>query len=220
MGFTAATGKLDAPEDVWDRLKLVHGKMYYRFRKQGCLEYRDLCCIFGDTTATGEYARPSAISFSDDNPEKQDEDIDANVVDMTNLENTDELAKKVKKRDQVNDKSKSDNRNAKKVKIDSSNGIEKSLAVMAENSKRRADMLEQKLAASSALAAAKTEALLKKNDTSNLVKCVKIMENLEIDGMEYTKGIDRLVANPVLQELFLTMNDQRKIEWLKSSSNL
>ncbi|CAN0826016.1 hypothetical protein LINGRAPRIM_LOCUS2146 [Linum grandiflorum] len=70
---------------------------------------------------------------------------------------------------------------------------------MAENSKRRVDMLKQKLAASSALAAAKTEALLKKNDTSNLVKCVKIMENLEIDGMEYTKGIDRLVANPVLQ---------------------
>ncbi|CAN0837476.1 hypothetical protein LINGRAHAP2_LOCUS1817 [Linum grandiflorum] len=31
MGFTAATGKLDAPEDVWDRLKLVSKFIFIYF---------------------------------------------------------------------------------------------------------------------------------------------------------------------------------------------
>ncbi|CAN0904809.1 hypothetical protein LINGRAHAP2_LOCUS23309 [Linum grandiflorum] len=156
----------------------MHVTMYYRFQKQGCPEYRDLYYIFRDTTTTGENARPSARSFSGDSLDKQKEDIDANVVDMQNHGNTNE---------EVNEKYNSNNNKAKKAKIESSNSVEQSLAVVAENSKRKADMLEQKLATLSGLAAAKSEALFKKSDTQNLLECMMIMQTLDIGGVEFTK---------------------------------
>ncbi|CAN0904938.1 hypothetical protein LINGRAHAP2_LOCUS23381, partial [Linum grandiflorum] len=143
-----------------------------------------------DTTATGENARPSAWSFSSGSPHNQEEDIDANVVDMTDAKDTYEVEEQAKRR------------------------------VMAENSKRKTDMLEQKLVVSSTLAVAKSEALLKKTDTTNLKECLKIMQVLDIDGVQFTKGLDHLKVDVVCQELFLIMNDQRRTDWLKASTNI
>ncbi|CAN1294422.1 hypothetical protein LINPERPRIM_LOCUS22454 [Linum perenne] len=183
--------------------------MYSRFKKQGCPEYPDLCYIIGDTSATGAYARPSTQSASTDSLEMRDEDINADVVEIDNARDEDEVMEKGKDGDEVKMNSKGTNK-TKKAKMNSSSAIEQTLAVMAENSRKRNEMLEERNATSSALAAAKTEALLGKNDTSTILECMNIMQEMDIDGVEFTKGLDRLHAMPVFQQLFLNMNDESR----------
>ncbi|CAN1325108.1 hypothetical protein LINPERPRIM_LOCUS33386 [Linum perenne] len=148
--------------------------MYHRFKKQGCPEYPDLCYIVRDTTATGAYAIPSTRSASTDSLEMRDEDIDADVAEIDSARDGDEVKEKGKDGDEVKENSRG-TKKTKKVKMDSSSAIEQTLAIMVENSKKRNEMLEERLATSSALAAAKTEALLRNNDTSTILECVNIM---------------------------------------------
>ncbi|CAN1262619.1 L10-interacting MYB domain-containing protein [Linum perenne] len=219
VGYVAATGKLDATQEVWDRVKAVHSQMYSRFKNQGCPEYPDLCYIIGDTAATGAYARPSTQSTSTDSLEMRDEDIDADVVEIDSARDGDEVMEKGKDGDEVKENSKG-TKKTKKAKMNSSTAIEHTLAVMAENSKERNEMLNERLATSSALAAAKTEALIRNTDTSAIIECMNIMQEMDIDGVEFTKGLDRLHAMPVFQQLFLKMNDESRRKWLKSLSTV
>ncbi|CAN1315267.1 hypothetical protein LINPERPRIM_LOCUS29645 [Linum perenne] len=193
--------------------------MHSRFKKQGCPEYPDLCYIIGDTTATGAYARPSTQSASIDSLEMRDEDINADVVEIDSARDEEEVMEKGKDGDEVKENSKGTKR-TKKAKMNSSSAIEQTLAVMAENSRKRNEMLEERNATSSALAAAKTEALLRKNDTSTILECMNIMQEMDIDGVEFTKGLDRFHAMPVFQQLFLNMNDESRRKWLKSLSTV
>ncbi|CAN1132706.1 hypothetical protein LINPERHAP2_LOCUS7191, partial [Linum perenne] len=219
VGYVAATGKLDATQEVWDRVKAVHSKMYSRFKNQGCPEYPDLCYIIGDTAATGAYARPSTQSASTDSLDMRDEDIDADVVEIDSARDGDEVMEKGKDGDEVKENSKG-TKKTKKAKMNSSSAIEHTLAVMAKNSKERNEMLKERLATSSALAAAKTKALIRNTDTSAIIECMNIMQEMDIDGVEFTKGLDRLHAMPVFQQLFLNMNDESRRKWLKSLSTV
>ncbi|CAN1347120.1 hypothetical protein LINPERPRIM_LOCUS40988 [Linum perenne] len=193
--------------------------MYHHFKKQGCPEYPELCYIIGDTTATCAYARPSTRLASTNSLEMRDEDIDANVLEIDSARDGDEVKEKGKDGDEVKENSKG-TKKTKKAKMDSSSAIEQTLAVMAVNSKKRNEMLEESLATSSTLAATMAEALLRNNDTSIILECMNIMQKMDIDGEEFTKGLDRLHAMPVFQQLFLNMNDEskKKKKWLKSLS--
>ncbi|CAN1787658.1 hypothetical protein LINPERHAP1_LOCUS17732 [Linum perenne] len=193
--------------------------MYSHFKNQGCPEYLDLCYIIGDTAATCAYARPSTQSASTDSLEMRDEDIDADVVEIDSARDGDEVMEKGKDGDEVKENSKG-TKKTKKAKMNSSSAIEHTLAVMAKNSKERNEMLKERLATSSALAAAKTEALIRNTDTSAIIECMNIMQEMDIDGVEFTKRLDRLHAMPVFQQLFLNMNDESRRKWLKSLSTV
>ncbi|CAN1327414.1 hypothetical protein LINPERPRIM_LOCUS34153 [Linum perenne] len=72
--------------------------------------------------------------------------------------------------------------------------MEQTLAVITEFSKKKTKMLEEKLVTSLALTATKSEVLLKNKDTSTILECMKIMQEIDTDGVEFTKGLDHLHA--------------------------
>ncbi|CAN0891978.1 hypothetical protein LINGRAPRIM_LOCUS74 [Linum grandiflorum] len=90
------------------------------------------------------------------------------------------------------------------------------MAFMAEQSKKKTDIFEQHAAASATLIAAKIEATLKWMDDTSLTECMEIMQGMDIDGKQFVRGINRLHATPILQSLFLKMNDQSRREWLNN----
>ncbi|CAN1288871.1 hypothetical protein LINPERPRIM_LOCUS20022 [Linum perenne] len=147
----------------------------------------------------------------------RDEDIDQDVVEIDSARDGDEVKEKGKDGDEVTENFKG-TKKTKKAKMNSSSAIEQALAVMAENSKKRNEMLEERLATSSALAAAKTGELLRTNDTSSILECMNIMQDMDIDGVEFPKGLDSLHVMLVFQQLFLNMNDESRKKWLKSLS--
>ncbi|CAN0904427.1 hypothetical protein LINGRAHAP2_LOCUS23087 [Linum grandiflorum] len=196
MGYSAEIGKLTAPEDVWERLSAVHHKYYKKFKKQGCPEYPKLCFIFGDTFATGRFAQPSSMYISDDSNEKMANGNENDVVSLESSGNTNGTEDNTN--DKVNDKTKEKKLKSKKAKTTSASSIERSIAFMAEQFKRKADIFEQHVAASATLIAAKVETTSKRMDDTSLTECMEIMQGMDIDGKQFVRGINRLHATPIL----------------------
>ncbi|CAN0907361.1 hypothetical protein LINGRAHAP2_LOCUS24763 [Linum grandiflorum] len=181
MGYSAETGKLTALEDVWERLSAVHHRYYKKFKKRGCPEYPKLCFIFGDTSASGQFAQPSSMYISNDSNEKRTNGKEDDVVSLESSGNTNGTGDNTK--DKANDKTKEKTPKSKKAKTTFATSIERSMAFMAEQSKRKTDIFEQHVAALATLIAAKIEAASKKMDTTSLTECMEIMQGMDIDGI-------------------------------------
>ncbi|CAN0857881.1 hypothetical protein LINGRAHAP2_LOCUS6965 [Linum grandiflorum] len=152
--------------------------------------------------------------ISDDSNEKRTNGKEDDVVSLESSGNTNGTGDNTK--DKAKYKTKEKTPKSKKAKTTSATSIERSMAFMAEQSKRKTDIFEQHVAASATLIAAKIEAVSKKMDTTSLTECMEIMQGMDIDEIQFARGINRVHATPILQSLFLKMNDQRKREWLNN----
>ncbi|CAN1136610.1 hypothetical protein LINPERHAP2_LOCUS9568, partial [Linum perenne] len=65
MGYNEVTGVVTADDEVWALAKATI-KGAGQFKKKGCLEYPKLCSLFGDTSATGAFAKSSRHPINDD----------------------------------------------------------------------------------------------------------------------------------------------------------
>ncbi|KAI8567836.1 hypothetical protein RHMOL_Rhmol02G0152700 [Rhododendron molle] len=128
VGWDSTLLTITAPDDVWKRLFKVN-KLVRKFKKkkEGMPYYNELCCIFGDTSATGVHAHPSnkVPSCSDSS------DLEFKIVDEPEVESPGGSKTKPK---------------AKNRKRDSvAANISNALSQFAENGKRRVDVMEKKL---------------------------------------------------------------------------
>ncbi|CAN0857880.1 hypothetical protein LINGRAHAP2_LOCUS6965 [Linum grandiflorum] len=134
MGYSAETGKLTTPEDVWERLSAVHHRYYKKIQETS--------------------------------NEKRTNGKEDDVVSLESSGNTNGTGDNTK--DKAKYKTKEKTPKSKKAKTTSATSIERSMAFMAEQSKRKTDIFEQHVAASATLIAAKIEAVSKKMDTTSL----------------------------------------------------
>ncbi|CAN0904428.1 hypothetical protein LINGRAHAP2_LOCUS23087 [Linum grandiflorum] len=134
--------------------------------------------------------------ISDDSNEKMANGNENDVVSLESSGNTNGTEDNTN--DKVNDKTKEKKLKSKKAKTTSASSIERSIAFMAEQFKRKADIFEQHVAASATLIAAKVETTSKRMDDTSLTECMEIMQGMDIDGKQFVRGINRLHATPIL----------------------
>ncbi|CAN1163060.1 L10-interacting MYB domain-containing protein [Linum perenne] len=105
MGYNEVTGQVTADDEVWALAKAVN-KGDGHFRKKGCPEYPKLCALFGDTSATGAFAKSSRhpINVDGDQYNVTDE-IGEDETDVEEISKPDEgkLKSKYSKRPKVAD---------------------------------------------------------------------------------------------------------------------
>ncbi|CAN1316354.1 L10-interacting MYB domain-containing protein [Linum perenne] len=65
MDYNEVTRQVTTDDEVWELAKAVN-KGAGQFRKKSCPEYPKLCSLFGDTSATGAFAKSSMHPINDD----------------------------------------------------------------------------------------------------------------------------------------------------------
>ncbi|KAM6597084.1 hypothetical protein CsatA_007608 [Cannabis sativa] len=193
IGYSEVTGQVTAPDEVWDRLIRVN-KSAKIFRKKGCVLYKKLCTIFGDTTATGSNAHPSTRSPSIDLDNNDDDDAMSKSPSVRNQESSfDEDGSK--RRDKSTGTTSS--RSAKKAKF--SLALAETLTVYNETAKRKIDLYENSMT-------------LTKHHL--LDECIEALNQIDgISGEVYAKAIEKFESE-VSRALFLKMPEHRRIDWL------
>ncbi|CAN1304218.1 L10-interacting MYB domain-containing protein [Linum perenne] len=194
MGYNEITGQLTADEEVW-RLAKATNKGAGQFKKKGCPEYPKLCALFGDTSATGAFAKSSRHPRNDDGD--QYIEIDGTGEDETDVE-------EVSKPDEGKLKSKY----SKKPKVADDGPNKHMMDGMVEQRKRTNDLLERKLDMASAAS--------KHHRSQSLLDCMILLQDMEIEDVQFTKALGILEATVNFRQCFIRMNDDRRMGWVRN----
>ena len=186
--------------------------MAKRFKKKGCPEYNDLCFIFGDTQATGVHAHGSTKSPSDT---EEEGDNFCNEVDL-GADDAIPAGPKTSGFQPSTSKKNEAPIAMKKKKRGYSSIVEQALITIGEESKRKNDLLEQKLALSSSSVGDIGVDSSARNDVATMKECMKALNGLSIEGSMYGKAVKALHDSSLYREIFLDMPDERKIDWVLS----
>lgn len=198
IGYNPQTGEVSASEDVWETLKKVHS-LARRFRRQGCKEYKELCFIFGDTTVIGYHQPTSTKLPSDSEDESHDlEDSEDNVTEPDGI---------------GKNKAKVITPKKKKVKRAYSHVFENALPI-GEHSKRKNDLLEQKMQESSVRESMPEQPNRENQDVNAMIYCLRALDILDLGGVAYGKAVKALHDSSLYREIFLHMSDERKKDWV------
>ncbi|WOL07279.1 L10-interacting MYB domain-containing protein [Canna indica] len=197
---------VSASDEVWERLYKVY-KSAKRFRKKGCPLFNKLCVIYGDTTVSDFNHLPNNDHLETD---------DREVVDSMNLEASFNEhsgdagalpAIPIRSQSFVPSSSRRGKRSS--FSILQNNGLNSP----GENSKRRSDVTEKKMVNTSppSRPASQTGSSLK----MLIVDSMQALNALEgIDGVAYSKAVERFHDDYMWMELFLQMTDERKKDWV------
>ncbi|KAL2933926.1 L10-interacting MYB domain-containing protein [Bienertia sinuspersici] len=199
IGYNAVTHQLTAEDVVWKKLYEKH-KSARTFRRKGCKHYDKLCTIFGDTTATGASSHPSTKSPSDS---KDDDNTDGEVG---NCEKDGEEGPKTKKA--------KPNVNPKKLREKVNIAMANALVAMSENSKKKLELLEKKMSATTSSTSADDGNDIGNHSKENhdlLLECIDALSSLEgIDGNSFTKATRLIHDDPLWRTIFLRLPNDRK----------
>ncbi|OMO61449.1 hypothetical protein COLO4_33426 [Corchorus olitorius] len=215
VGYVAATGQVTATEATWQRLYGVY-KMAKKFRKQGCPMFDKLCVIYGDTTASGSYARPSTHSPSDsdedardqpireENPSQPLSDEDGAIGDVTSG------SKRRAPSSRLTGK-KAKNQNALRTILNSYN----------ENTKRKVEVWEKLLETGSISRTSNQDVTSEAVAETRSPRRKFLKESLEaldaldgIDGAAYTRAVEKFHDDELWREIFLQLPNNRKKDWV------
>ncbi|CAL1398216.1 unnamed protein product [Linum trigynum] len=209
VGYEASTGFVSAEEHVWE--SVVKGsKLHLRFRKHGCPEYDKLCYIFGDTTASGNNARPSTKATSSSNEEEL---ATSKSVEVTNLDGEEEeigATPVVEKEDKNKNKGKGKKR--KRDKISYAESIGTLLSSMVEREKMKVEREAQKMASSSVGGG---EVSSKPSDDGQLMECVKLLDEMKVNGALFASAVKCLHDSKEYQNVFLNVSEERRRDLLQ-----
>ncbi|URE05044.1 hypothetical protein MUK42_20284 [Musa troglodytarum] len=205
--WNPGSGSVSATDEVWERLYKVY-KSAKRFRKKGCPLFNKLCVIYGDTTAS-DFCQ----HISNNNPLDTD---DREEIDGMSLEASfNEQSGGTGVLSAVPIRSQSFNPSSShRGKRNSFSTLQtSSLTSPGENSKKKSDVTERKMtvAPSPSKSTSETGSTLKKL----IVESMKALNALEgIDGVAYSKAVERFHEDYMWMELFLQMTEDRKKDWV------
>ncbi|CAN0825500.1 hypothetical protein LINGRAHAP2_LOCUS421 [Linum grandiflorum] len=157
-----------------------------------------------DATSTGLGGSASQTSTTSlcnsTNEEYISKNLDSDDTDDTDSESEEE------------DLSESENRKRKRGKSSYVKALENTLAVMAEQMKRRNDLLEQQMK----MEVEQMEKSLKpEEDAGLLVECMKTLDEMEVDGASFTRFLNYLHDNPEYRKVFMVLSDSRRRKWVE-----
>ncbi|RWW76387.1 hypothetical protein BHE74_00015527 [Ensete ventricosum] len=205
--WNPVTGSVSATDEVWERLYKVY-KSAKRFRKKGCPLFNKLCVIYGDTTAS-DFCQ----HISNNNPLDTD---DREEIDGISLEASfNEQSGGTGVLSAVPIRSQSFNpSSSRRGKRNSFSTLQtSSLTSPGENSKKKSDITEKKMTVTPSPSKSTSESgsTLKKL----IVESMQALNALEgIDGVAYSKAVERFHEDYMWMELFLQMTEDRKKDWV------